>query len=109
LPHYIDTDTSNKTGLTNVRQTFSGLTLQPLDGFYMALAYAICNSEPNFPPATQQDHLTLDDFYTSLSRNPLLILLSKHLEYFNLRDRSVKQKIVFMIRTFLFDELLIKF
>ncbi len=73
------------------------------------LAHAIYETESIAPPVTQFDHLFLDEFYSSLSRNPLLVLLRKNLEYFNIRDRGISHKIVYLLRIFLVDELLIKY
>jgi hypothetical protein len=79
LPHYLDPNSSDLVRLTNLRVTHNGLELPPLDAFYMVLCYALYHSDTIAPPTGQYEHLILDDFYSSLSRNPLLVLLRKNL------------------------------
>lgn len=105
----MDSGSYDKTRLMSVRVTHAGLAVPPLDGFFMMLAYAIYHSETVFPPTSQYEHLILDEYYTSLGRNALLVLLRKNLEYFSAREKNVIQKIVYMLRVYLVDELLVKF
>lgn len=105
----MDSGSYDKTRLISVRVTHAGLAVPPLDAFFMMLAYAIYHSETVLPPTSQYEYLVLDDYYTSLGRNGLLILLRKNLEYFSVREKNVIEKIVYMLRVYLVDELLVKF
>lgn len=61
------------------------------------------------PPTTKYEHLFLDEFFSSLSRNPLLVLLRHNIEHFNIADKKILQKIILIIRIFFIDEVLIKY
>ena len=88
---------------------YQGFSVPVLDGFYIMLAQAIYRSESNIPNLSQFDQLTQDELFSSLSRNPFLILLRKHLQFLGPSQKTEMTKIVESLRLYLTNQVLMKY
>lgn len=90
----------------DIRNTYQGFSVPILDAFYIMLSQAIYKSEVINSIVTEYERLTLDEMYSSLSRNPLLVLLRIHLMEMN---KGEMKKIVSAARLYLINQVLIKY
>lgn len=93
----------------DVRVMYQGFSVPILDAFYLMLAQAIYRSESNTPNFSQYDQLICDDLFSSLSRNPLLIVLRKHLNFLGPDKKADMKKISSALKLYLNNQILMKY
>jgi hypothetical protein len=60
LPHFVNPTLMDCAFPFSLRVTHNGLSLPPLDAFYVMLGYALSNSNAIASPTTQHEYLILD-------------------------------------------------